>query len=161
MESENNNAQTEQQPPIPNPDLSSLDRLVGIWRVSGGATGQVTYEWMEGGFFLMQHFDLEHGGHKVKGIEVIGHLQPFGEAPSADIKSRIYDTMGNTFDYVYEMDGDTLMIWGGEKGSPAYYKGTFSKGGNSCSGEWVYPGGGGYESNMIRVKHDPSQGELT
>ena len=24
-----------------------------------------------------------------------------------------------TLDYVYEVDGDTLTIWGGEKGSPA------------------------------------------
>jgi len=152
MANDNNNAQTEQQPPTPNPDLRSLDRLIGTWNVTGGAVGQVTYEWMEGGFFLMQHFDLEHGGHEVKGIEVIGHLQPFGEAPSADIKSRIYDTMGNTFEYVYELESDTLTIWGGQKGSPAYYKGTFSKDGNSCSGEWVYPGDGGYESNMTRVK---------
>src|SRR5437868_3555404 len=102
--------QGQYQPSAPNPDLKSLDRLVGTWKVSGGAQGQVTYEWLEGGFFLIQHFDLELEGHKTKGIEVIGHLQPFGEEPSADIKTRIYDNMGNTFDYVYELDGDTLMI---------------------------------------------------
>jgi hypothetical protein len=60
--------------------------------------------------------------------------------------------MGNTFDYVYELDGDTLMIWAGEKGSPAYYKGTFRDDSNTCTGNWVYPGGGGYESTMPRVK---------
>ena len=70
---------------------------------------------MEGGFFLMQHVDFVHGGRKIKGIEIIGHLQPFGEEPSKDIKSRYYDTMGNTFDYVYELEGDTLTIWGGRK----------------------------------------------
>lgn len=156
--SENNpNPQAEQQPPTPNPDLKSLGRLVGTWKVSdpsgaGAVNGQATYEWMEGGFFLIQHFDLEHGGHKVKGIEVIGHLQPFGEAPSADIRSRIYDAMGNTFDYVYEVDELSLTIWGGEKGSPAYYKGTFSADGNTCAGDWVYPGGGGYDSTMTRIK---------
>jgi hypothetical protein len=53
---------------------------------------------------------------------------------------------------VYELDGDTLTIWAGERGSPAYYKGTFSADGNSCAGAWVYPGGGGYESTMTRVK---------
>jgi len=142
-----------QPTPMPNPDLKSLDRLVGTWKVSGGVQGQVRYEWMEGGFFLMQHFDFDHDGRKVKGIEIIGHEQPFGAEPSADIKSRIYDTEGNTFDYVYELVGDTLTIWGGEKGSPAYYKGTFSADGNSAAGGWVYPGGGGYESNMTRVKN--------
>jgi len=150
---ENDNAQAQQQPPTPNPDLKNLDRLVGTWKVSGpDIHGQVTYEWMEGGFFLMQHFDFVHGGHSVKGMEIIGHLQPFGEAPSPDIKSRVYDTVGNTLDYVYELEGDTLTIWGGEKGSPAYYRGTFSRDGNTNSGAWVYPGGGGYESTMTRVK---------
>lgn len=58
--------------------------------------------------------------------------------------------MRNTLDYVYEVDGSTLMIWGGEKGSQAYFKGTFSDNGNTVTGGWVYPGGG-YESNMTRV----------
>lgn len=143
----------EYQTPTPNPDLKSLDRLVGTWRVAGpDIDGQVTYEWMEGGFFLIQHYDFVHSGRQVKGLEIIGHLQPFGEAQSTDIKSRIYDTVGNTIDYVYEVEGDTLTIWGGEKGSPAYYRGTFSSDGNTNAGAWVYPGGGGYESTMTRVR---------
>lgn len=142
-----------QEPPEPNPDLKSLDRLAGMWKVSGpDIHGQVTFEWMEGGFFLIQHFDFVHGGHKVKGMGSIGHLQPFGEEPGKDIKSRVYDTVGNTLDYVYELDGDTLTIWGGEKGSPAYYQGKWSDDGNTNSGAWHYPGSGGYESTMTRVK---------
>lgn len=147
-----NSTDTEQQTPKPNHDLKSLGRLVGTWKVSGGAAGTVSFEWMEGGFFLVQHVDLEQYGQQVKGLEVIGHLQPFGEAPSEDIKSRFYDSMSNTLDYTYELNGDTLMIWGGEKGSPAYYKGTFSEDGNVCSGSWVYPGGGGYESTMTKMR---------
>jgi hypothetical protein len=53
---------------------------------------------------------------------------------------------------VYELEGDTLTIWAGEQGSPAYYRGTFSADGNSCAGAWVYPRGGGYESTMTRVR---------
>jgi hypothetical protein len=140
------------QDQTPNSVLRSLDRLVGTWNVSGGAEGKVTYEWLEGGFFLLQRYDLKVEQHRVKGIEVIGHLRPFGEEPSADIKSRAYDGTGNTLDYVYELTGDTLMIWGGERGSPAHYKGTFSRDGRTCAGAWVYPGGGGYESNMSRAK---------
>jgi hypothetical protein len=113
--------------------------------------GQVNYGWMEGGHFLLQHVDFIHGGRAIKGMEVIGHLRPFGEAPSADIVSRFYDTQGNTLDYVYEVDGDTLTIWGGVRGSPAYYRGTFSADGTSNTGSWVYPGGGGYEATMTRV----------
>jgi hypothetical protein len=71
--------------------------------------------------------------------------------PSQDIKSRFYDNTGNTLDYVYELEGDTLTIWGGERGSPAYFKGTFGDDGDSVSGGWVYPDDGGYESTMTRV----------
>jgi hypothetical protein len=141
----------DQQIPQPNPDLENLNRLVGVWKVSGEAEGTVTYEWMEGGFFLIQHVDLEQYGQRNKGIEIIGHERKFGAEPSEDIKSRYYDSMGNTFDYVYEVDGDTLTIWAGEKGSPAYYRGTFSADGNTATGEWVYPGGGGYRSSMTRI----------
>jgi hypothetical protein len=138
----------------PDSDVRNLDRLVGTWNVSGpDIEGQVIYEWMEGGYFLIQHVDFVHGGRKIKGIEIIGRLRPFGGEPSEDIKSRYYDALsGDTLDYVYELEGDTLTIWGGEKGSPAYYKGTFSADGNICAGAWVYPGGGGYESTMTRAE---------
>ena len=142
----------QQSSPGPDAELRRLDRLVGTWRVTGGAQGQVTYRWLEGGFFLAQDFDLEQDGQQAKGLELIGREKEFGaEQPSKDIKSRIYDTQGNTFSYVYELEADTLTIWGGEKGSPAYYKGTFSQDGNTVTGEWVYPGGGGYASTMTRV----------
>jgi hypothetical protein len=141
-----------QQEPTPSADLKNLDCLVGTWNVTGGAKGQVRYEWMEGGFFLIQHVSLDNDGHISKGIEMIGHEQKFGEAPSEDIQSRYYGSGGETFDYVYEMDGNTLTIWGGEKGSPAYYRGTLSADGNTLTGGWVYPGGGGYQSTATRVK---------
>jgi hypothetical protein len=144
--------QQAQQLPQPSHDLKKLDRLVGAWKVSGEAQGQITYDWMEGGFFLIQHVDLDQGGYKTKGIEIIGHERPFGATePGEDVKSRYYGSAGETLDYVYELDGDTLTIWGGEKGSPAYYKGMFSADGNTLTGGWVWPGGG-YKSTATRVK---------
>jgi len=139
-------------------NLQTLDRLVGTWQISGGAEGTVTYEWMEGGHFLIQRVHLSQNGQEVKGIELIGHLKPFGETASKDIKSRYYDTLGNTFDYVYELDGDSLVIWAGDKGSSSYFKGTFSSDGNSNAGLWHYPGGGGYESMMTRVSQAGGMG---
>jgi hypothetical protein len=137
----------------PNPDLKSLDRLIGTWKQSGEVEGEITYEWMEGGFFLIQHVDLMQYGNKIKGMEIIGHEATFGAEPSTEIKSRFYSFLdGMTLDYVYEMEGDILTIWGGEKGSPAYYKGTFSEDGNTLTGSWVYPGGGGYDAVATRVK---------
>ena len=138
--------------PNPKPDLKNLDRLVGTWKLTGDTEGTVTYEWMEGGFFLVQHFDFEHGGRRIKGIEVIGHIQGLGGEPSKEIRTRVYSFLdGLTLDYVYELDGDTLTIWGGEKGSPAYYKGAFSADGKTLTGQWVYPGGG-YKTTTTRIK---------
>lgn len=134
-----------------NETLRSLDRLLGTWNVSGGATGTVTYEHLDGDYFLIQRVALEQFGQQITGIEVIGHLHPFGGERSEDIHSRFYDNQGNTFDYVYELDGDTLYIFAGEKGSPAYFKGTFAADGDSVTGAWTYPGGGGYESTMTRA----------
>lgn len=135
----------------PSEALRALDRLAGTWRISGGAEGTVRYEWMPGGFFLLQHIDLVQDGETVTGLEVIGCLKPFGEPPGTDVVSRFYGSDGSTLDYVYELTGDTLTIWAGAKGSPAYYEGTFSPDGTTATGAWVYPGGGGYASTMTRI----------
>jgi hypothetical protein len=142
---------------VSNPDLQKLDRLVGAWEISDPSgkdeiSGHISYEWVEGGFFLLQRFDLLHGEHRNKGVEYIGHFQMFGEEPSDEIKTRVFSFLdGMVLDYVYELEGDTLIIWAGAKGSPAYFKGQFSEDGNSLTGAWVYPGGG-YQSKMSRVK---------
>ena len=46
--------------------------------------------------------------------------------------------------------GDTLTIWFGERGSPAYYEGTLSEDGGTLTGAWHYPGGG-YEAISTRI----------
>jgi hypothetical protein len=135
----------------PSPELLALDRLVGTWKVIGGAEGTVRYEWMPGRFFLLQHVDLTHDGNHITGMEVIGNLRPFGEPTGADVVSRFYGSSGDTLDYVYELAGDKLTIWAGAKGSPAYYEGTFNADGTAVTGAWTYPGGGGYDSTMTRA----------
>lgn len=136
----------------PDAELKALDRLVGTWRVSGDADGTITYAWLDGGFFLKQDVDLVQFGQHTTGVEIIGREKPFGaEDPGDDIKSRFYDNQGNTLDYVYELDGDTLIIWGGEKGSPAYFRATFSEDDDTLDGQWVWPGGG-YASVATRMK---------
>ena len=154
MADDNNDARAyEERRAEPAPDLEKLGkRLVGTWEMSGEVRGKVAYEWMEGGFFLLQRVDLEQYGQKIRGLEIIGHERPFGSEPSEEIKSRFYSNTGDTLDYVYELEGDTLTIWGGERGSPAYAKSEFSEDGNTGSGEWVYPGGGGYRFTMTRVR---------
>lgn len=149
MTDHNNNPEAQDRVRLsqPNPDLQTLARLVGTWHVTGATEGTVTYEWVPGGFFLFQHVEL--GGNR--GLEVIGHEQTFGDDPSADIRSRYYGFCeGETLDYTYELVDDTLTIWSGERGSPAYYEGTFSDDGNTVTGAWHYPGGGGYATVSTR-----------
>lgn len=109
---------TQPQPPQPDPDLRRLDRLLGTWNVSGGAQGRVTYEWMEGGFFLLQHVELEQDGQKVRGIEIIGHERQFGAEPSQEITS-------GTPRLRVRATGAIPHDLGRREGSPAYSQGRF------------------------------------
>lgn len=60
-------------PDTPHPALAPLDRLVGTWEISGSHLhGIARFEWMEGGFFLIQHVDAHAGGRRIKGVEYIG-----------------------------------------------------------------------------------------
>lgn len=141
-----------EQLPEPNPDLRTLHCLIGTWKLSGDTSGTVDYKLLEGGFFLLQHFDIHLYGKHIKGVEVIGHTQLFGQEPGKDIYARAYDNFGNSLDYVYEVLDDTLTIWGGYKGSPAYFKGEFSKDGKTIDGEWVYPNGK-FKSTMEKINN--------
>lgn len=126
----------------PDPAVQALDRLVGTWHIGGDARGTATYRWMQGGFFLIQEGELEVFGHRNEFTEIIGREKVFGGEPSDDIKARTYTAEGDSLDYVYELDGDTLTIWGGHRGSDSRYVGTFSADGNTLSGAWTWPGGG-------------------
>ena len=147
--------QATRESPTPNPALKSFDKLVGTWNVSdpsgkGEINGQVTFEWMEGGFFFVQHFDLDHNGHKIKGIEIIGYGRNWDGTSSADCTSHMFDNEGNGFTYTWDISDDILTIWGGERGSPDHFTGKFSDDGNKVTGAWEWPGGG-YESTMTKV----------
>ncbi|AQZ62408.1 unnamed protein product [[Actinomadura] parvosata subsp. kistnae] len=131
---------------VNDPALQALDRLVGTWKITGGHEGTVTYRWLND-FFLQQ--DVQLGD--THGFEIIGRERRLMAEPSPDIKSRYYGDDGSTLDYTYELEGDTLTIWAGERGSPAYFQGVFSTDGRALTGAWVYPGGGGYDSNAERV----------
>lgn len=154
MTEENTTAQAEQRS-APNPALKRLGILVGDWNVSGPTIhGRVTFEWMKGGYFLVQRGDIIHDGHQITSIEVIGYEQKWGEdKPGKDCTSHVFDNEGHHFEYVWEVDDNTLTIWGGYVGSPAAYKGTFSEDHNTVTGAWEWPGGG-YESAMTRVSDE-------
>ncbi|NUP76579.1 MAG: DUF1579 family protein [Nonomuraea sp.] len=141
------------QMPTPDPSLRSLDPLVGAWEMTGkdfgtGAAmgGRLAFEWMDGGFFLIQRVEMDHGGGTMTGVEYIGYDQE-----SKSLKSHYFDSTGNSFVYAWKLEGRDLNIWFGEEGSPAGFSGTLGEDGDSITGKWEWPGGG-YEATMTRVK---------
>ncbi|HIH02525.1 MAG TPA: hypothetical protein HA263_01305 [Methanoregulaceae archaeon] len=142
--------------PAPNPALRRLDVLVGTWilrgrEASGGEIrGTLAFEWMEGGYFLVQHVDIDHAGQRVKGIEVIGYSRDWEGGAPPDCTSHFFDTMGNHFEYVYEVGDETITIWGGYVGSPAAFRGRFGEDRATITGRWDWPGGG-YDAVMTRT----------
>jgi hypothetical protein len=142
--------------PTPDPRLKALDRLVGTWKISGPMDGETTYEWMDGGFFLIQRGQVQREDGPFTYVQIIGlDRGPEQTEPAGDIIGRLYSSRGDTLTYVSEADGETLTIWFGERGSPSVYRGRWSDDGNTLEGAWEWPGGG-YEETMTRVQSHPS-----
>ena len=59
-----------------------LQKLVGKWRVSGEADGEISYAWMDGGFFLIARGDTTQGEQNTKHVEIIGYDHEAGGEPS-------------------------------------------------------------------------------
>lgn len=137
------------QAPPRNPGLGALDRLVGSWTISGGSEGETTYERMDGGHFMIQRGEVTREGQPFRFLQVIGYDRTPGSAPGEEIVGRLYTSTGDTLNYVCEAD-DGVTIWFGQRGSDAYYRGTWSDDGNELRSTWVWPGGGYDETTRVR-----------
>src|ERR671934_582237 len=136
--------------PKPNRGLKPLEKLVGAWKVSGESKGELSYEWMDGGFFLIARGDTEQGGQRTKHVEIIGYDHGAGAEPSSVLTSRLYTNRGDTLFYTHEIDENGVTTWFGEKGSPATFKARWTDD-DTLSGAWEWPGGG-YKLTLSRIK---------
>jgi hypothetical protein len=127
-----------QQPPGPDPALRLLDRFVGTWDMKGrtvdsgvdNVSGQTTFEWLPGGYYLTQRIKLDFTGYEVEGLEVIGY-----DAASGTFPSTVYSSMaGMPLPYSWEIDGDELTITTDVIG--ATFRGRWSEDGKTFSGGW-------------------------
>jgi hypothetical protein len=87
--------------PTRNPGLKALEKLVGRWKASGGLTGHLSYEWMDGGFFLIARGESEQGGRRTRHVEIIGYDHELGAEPSRVMTSRLYTDRGETLSYTH------------------------------------------------------------
>jgi hypothetical protein len=148
-----------QATPAPHPALRALDPLAGTWQLHGRIAesgdelvGRLRREWMDGGFYLVQQVDLDYGGTPVTGTEYVGH-----DAEGGLLRSYFFSSDGPgpfggvAMEYVWEIAGRDVTIWGGFVGSPANWRGTLSDDGRVMTGRWEWPGGG-YEATLTRVE---------
>jgi len=137
-------------PKKPDPALKKLDRLVGRWRFFGDAKGAAQFEWMEGGFFLVQRFDFRMGKRRLRGVEYIGF-----DEDTKTLRSHLMDSSGHNFTYTWDIKDDRVTTWFGDRGSHNFYTGKLSKDGGIVRGRWQWPEGdgsiGGYELNWRRL----------
>jgi hypothetical protein len=118
--------ENEFQMPEPDPALRRLDFLVGSWELTGeleagpagpGGTisGVETFEWMEGGFFLVHRWDgsFDMGGNTMvdTGYEFYDY-DPENKSYRAHFFNNLgpYDKAGSK--YVGDFDGDALVLTG-------------------------------------------------
>jgi hypothetical protein len=135
--------------PLPHPMLKSLTRLVGTWNVSGEAHGQVTFKWMEGGFFMVQDVNLIGA----KGIEFIGY-----DETTNSLRSHYFDSAGKYLEYTYRVSETEHIVLIDMPGVKGRFKGRFSNNGNTISGDWKWVKDGeelGYHAvlNKIMINH--------
>lgn len=157
MENVNTSAELTPQPPQPSPALEQLDLMVGIWELrgldhdSGGEIlGRLHFEWMEGGFYLVQRVEIDYAGRAVRGTEYTGYQESTGKLRSYFFSSEGPGPFGDVaLEYVWELTENALRIWGGDVGSPASFRGEISPDFDVIAGAWRWPGGG-YEATMTR-----------
>lgn len=132
--------------PLPNLELKKLNRLVGVWNVSGGTSGQVVFSWMEGGFFLVQYVDLAGA----KGLEFIGY-----DEKSQCLKSHYFDNDGKVLEYIYKPTETEHIVLIDMPGIKGRFAGKFSNNGNTIKGNWHWRQNGedmGYDAVLTKIK---------
>jgi hypothetical protein len=150
-----------QGPPQPDPELKRLEFFVGTWDLRGrtldsteeNVSGQTTFEWLPGGFFLQQRIELEFAGYEIEGLELIGYDPSTGTFPSTVFASMV----GVPIPYTYEIHGNEVTIRT-ELAGGATFRGTLSEDGNQFSGGWrpdegkEGPGNVAYDITGTRVE---------
>lgn len=151
---DNKDIQSVQESAVPSPALKVLDVMVGTWDLKGRdfttnaeIGGQSTFEWLEGGFFLVHRFRLGYAGKQFAGVEYIGY-----DEKRRHLRTHVFSNQNpDPLEYTWEVDADTFTNWFGDVGASNRYKGRFSEDKNTLIGQWEWPGGG-YEASMTKVR---------
>ena len=100
--------------PQPDPALKRLDRLVGSWKMEGNLvgsdekniTGETTFRWVAGGFFLEQRVRIDFMGLEIDSVELIGYDPETDSFPST-----VYSSFSPVpLPYHWDARGDDVTI---------------------------------------------------
>jgi Protein of unknown function (DUF1579) len=100
--------------PQPAPELKRLDRFVGRWSMKGHLvgsdettiSGEATYRWLPGGFFLEQHVRLDFMGLGIDSLELIGYDPETDTFPST-----VFSNLAPVpLPYRWDVRGDAVTI---------------------------------------------------
>jgi hypothetical protein len=125
--------------------LDRLNLLVGDWEVEATfeagffgpgspqttSRGRTTFQWLDGRFFLTQHFVNEHPAFP-SGIAIIGTSE---EEPDTFVQN-YYDSRGVARVYQMTLEGREWKLWREEPGFSQRYTGVISADGATITGAW-------------------------
>jgi hypothetical protein len=122
---------------IPNPALKPLSVLVGKWNTVGTHPllpdtlhGHTSFEWLEGGAFLMMRSEIEEPG-------VPSGIAIFGSDDAAEAYFVLYfDERGVSRKYEATMRDNIWKLWRNAPGFSQRFTGTFADNGNTIVGVW-------------------------
>jgi Protein of unknown function (DUF1579) len=135
------------QPPLtPSAELRRLDVFVGKWPTEGLSyglgqskenpydspvrwSGEESYEWLPGGFFLIRHFSAQIGHIPIIGIETIGY-----DAASQTYPSYTFDNYGRTH-FARRAVDNGVWSYAGTEYRATY---TFRHDGNAMATHWEW-----------------------
>jgi len=135
---ENNMSQPSTQPATPDPELRSLDRLVGEWVMKGShpfdptitVRGRVTFEWLEGGGFIIERWSIEHPDFP-DGIAILG-----ADEATGNLRQHYFDSRGVARIYNMTMSDGVWSLWRNDPDFSQRFAGTLADNGNTIMGRW-------------------------
>ncbi|HEX2088434.1 MAG TPA: DUF1579 family protein [Actinomycetota bacterium] len=148
--------------PQPDPALRLLDRFVGTWTIRGHLvgsdkdtiTGEATYQWLPGGFFLEQRIKLDFMQYEIESVEFIGYDPETGTFPST-----VFSNMSPVpLPYRWEVEDDRIRISVSFPPLDATFEGTWSEDRETFAGGWR-PNPGADET--VNVAYDVSGHRVT
>jgi Protein of unknown function (DUF1579) len=135
------------QPPLaPSDEYQLLNVFVGKWHLEGLSYGlgqskenpydspvrwsaEETYEWLPGGFFLVNNFNAQIGDAAMNGMEIIGY-----DAVSQSYTSQLFDSYGRILSGQRSIH-DGVWSYTGTEYRVTY---TFRNDGNSMATHWEW-----------------------